>query len=67
MQARAMRGEGLRIVLRLFDDDLAQRVSETLGNVGLPVGLLPGGARVRGGDARAQGAAHHRRSAGTCC
>jgi Trk K+ transport system NAD-binding subunit len=33
MQARAMRGEDLRIVLRLFDDDLAQRVSETLGNV----------------------------------
>jgi Trk K+ transport system NAD-binding subunit len=32
MQARAMRGEGLRIVLRLFDDDLAHRVSETLGN-----------------------------------
>ena len=33
MQARAMRGEDLRIVLRLFDDDLARRVSETLGNV----------------------------------
>ena len=33
MQARAMRGDDLRIVLRLFDDDLAQRVSETLGNV----------------------------------
>jgi Trk K+ transport system NAD-binding subunit len=33
MQARAMRGEDLRIVLRLFDDDLAHRVSETLGNV----------------------------------
>jgi Trk K+ transport system NAD-binding subunit len=33
LQARAMRGEDLRIVLRLFDDDLAQRVSETLGNV----------------------------------
>ena len=33
LQARAMRGEDLRIVLRLFDDDLAQRVSRTLGNV----------------------------------
>jgi Trk K+ transport system NAD-binding subunit len=33
MQARALRGEDLRIVLRLFDDDLAHRVSETLGNV----------------------------------
>jgi Trk K+ transport system NAD-binding subunit len=33
MQARAMRGEDLRIVLRLFDDDLARRVSKTLGNV----------------------------------
>jgi Trk K+ transport system NAD-binding subunit len=33
LQARAMRGEDLRIVLRLFDDDLAQRVSQTLGNV----------------------------------
>ena len=33
MQARAMRGEDLRIVLRLFDDDLARRVSATLGNV----------------------------------
>jgi Trk K+ transport system NAD-binding subunit len=33
LQARAMRGEDLRIALRLFDDDLARRVSETLGNV----------------------------------
>ena len=33
MQARAMRGDDLRIVLRLFDDDLARRVSENLGNV----------------------------------
>jgi Trk K+ transport system NAD-binding subunit len=33
LQARAMRGEDLRIVLRLFDDDLARRVSETLDNV----------------------------------
>ena len=33
MQARAMRGDDLRIVLRLFDDDLARRVSDTLGNV----------------------------------
>jgi Trk K+ transport system NAD-binding subunit len=33
LQARAMRGDDLRIVLRLFDDDLAHRVSETLGNV----------------------------------
>ena len=33
MQARAMRGDDLRIVLRLFDDDLARRVSKTLGNV----------------------------------
>ena len=33
LQARAMRGEDLRIVLRLFDDDLARRVSDTLGNV----------------------------------
>jgi Trk K+ transport system NAD-binding subunit len=33
LQARAMRGRDLRIVLRLFDDDLAKRVSETLDNV----------------------------------
>jgi len=33
LQARALRGDDLRIVMRLFDDDLAQRVSETLGNV----------------------------------
>ncbi|HEY0938214.1 MAG TPA: NAD-binding protein [Trebonia sp.] len=33
LQARAMRGEDLRIVLRLFDDDLAHRVSKTLPNV----------------------------------
>jgi Trk K+ transport system NAD-binding subunit len=33
LQAKAMRGDDLRIVLRLFDDDLAQRVSRTLGNV----------------------------------
>jgi Trk K+ transport system NAD-binding subunit len=33
MQARAMRGDDLRIVLRLFDDDLAYRVSRTLSNV----------------------------------
>jgi len=33
LQARALRGDDLRIVLRLFDDDLAQRVGETLGNV----------------------------------
>ncbi len=32
LQARAMR-EDLRIVLRLFDDDLAQRVQKTVGNV----------------------------------
>ena len=31
LQARAICGEDLRIVLRLFDDDLAQRVSENLG------------------------------------
>lgn len=31
LQARAMCGEDLRIVLRLFDDDLAHRVSENLG------------------------------------
>jgi Trk K+ transport system NAD-binding subunit len=31
LQARAFRGEDLRIVLRLFDDDLAHRVSGTLG------------------------------------
>lgn len=31
LQARSMRGEDLRVVLRLFDDDLAQRVSENLG------------------------------------
>jgi Trk K+ transport system NAD-binding subunit len=29
--ARAMRGDDLRIVLRLFDDDLARRVGENLG------------------------------------
>ena len=33
LQASALRGKDLRIVLRLFDDDLAQRVSKTLGNV----------------------------------
>ena len=33
LQSRAMRGEDLRIVLRLFDEDLARRVSETLSNV----------------------------------
>ena len=32
LQARAMR-EDLRLVLRLGDDDLAQRVQKTLGNV----------------------------------
>jgi Trk K+ transport system NAD-binding subunit len=32
LQARALR-EDLRIVLRLFDDDLAQRVQETAGNI----------------------------------
>jgi Trk K+ transport system NAD-binding subunit len=31
LQARAMRSDDLRIVLRLFDDDLAHRVGETLG------------------------------------
>jgi Trk K+ transport system NAD-binding subunit len=31
LQARAMRGSDLRVVLRLFDDDLAQRVGENLG------------------------------------
>ncbi len=31
LQARAIRGGDLRIVLRLFDDDLARRVSATLG------------------------------------
>src|SRR6202000_2800637 len=34
LQARAMRGDdSLRIVLRLFDDDLAYRVSRNLANV----------------------------------
>jgi Trk K+ transport system NAD-binding subunit len=33
LQARAMRGDDLRVVLRLFDDDLAHRVSKTLSNV----------------------------------
>jgi Trk K+ transport system NAD-binding subunit len=32
LQARALR-EDLRIVLRLFDDDLAQRVQQTVGNI----------------------------------
>jgi Trk K+ transport system NAD-binding subunit len=32
LQARALR-EDLRIVLRLFDDDLAQRVQQTAGNI----------------------------------
>jgi Trk K+ transport system NAD-binding subunit len=32
LQARAIRGEDLRIVLRLFDDDLAYRVGRTLAN-----------------------------------
>ena len=33
LQARAMRGEDLRIVLRLLDDDLAYRVGRNLPNV----------------------------------
>ena len=33
LQARAMRGEEMRVVLRLFDDDLAGRVQRTVGNV----------------------------------
>ena len=33
LQARAIRGQDLRIVLRLFDDDLAHRVQRTVGNV----------------------------------
>jgi Trk K+ transport system NAD-binding subunit len=33
LQARAMRGEDLRVVLRLFDDELAQRVQQTVSNV----------------------------------
>jgi Trk K+ transport system NAD-binding subunit len=33
LQAKAMRADDLRIVLRLFDDDLAQRVNRTLDNV----------------------------------
>jgi Trk K+ transport system NAD-binding subunit len=33
LQARAMRGQDLRVVLRLFDDDLARRVGENLPNV----------------------------------
>src|SRR6202034_1596729 len=33
LQARSMQGEGLRVVLRLFDDDLAGRVQRTVGNV----------------------------------
>jgi len=33
LQARALRGDDLRIVLRLFDEELAQRVSKTLRNV----------------------------------
>jgi Trk K+ transport system NAD-binding subunit len=33
LQASALRGSDLRIVLRLFDEDLAQRVSKTLSNV----------------------------------
>ena len=33
LQARAMRDEQLRIVLRLFDDDLAGRVHRKVGNV----------------------------------
>jgi Trk K+ transport system NAD-binding subunit len=33
LQARAIRGEDLRIVLRLFDDELAQRVQQTISNV----------------------------------
>jgi Trk K+ transport system NAD-binding subunit len=33
LQARALRGRDLRIVLRLFDEELAQRVSKTLDNV----------------------------------
>jgi Trk K+ transport system NAD-binding subunit len=31
LQARAIRGEDLRVVLRLFDDDLAHRVGDTIG------------------------------------
>ncbi len=33
LQARAIRGDDLRLVLRLYDDDLAYRVSRNLGNV----------------------------------
>jgi Trk K+ transport system NAD-binding subunit len=33
LQARALRGDDLRIVLRLFDDDLARRVAAGLHNV----------------------------------
>ncbi len=33
LQARALRGPDLRVVLRLFDDDLARRVSQNLDNV----------------------------------
>jgi Trk K+ transport system NAD-binding subunit len=33
LQARALRGDDLRIVLRLFDDDLARRVAAALRNV----------------------------------
>jgi Trk K+ transport system NAD-binding subunit len=33
LQARAIRGDDLRLVLRLYDDDLAYRVGRNLGNV----------------------------------
>jgi len=33
LQARALRGDDLRIVLRLFDEDLAQRVGKSVRNV----------------------------------
>ena len=58
LNARALR-EDLRIVLRLTDDDLAERLQKTTGNTISRSVPLPGGPGLRRRDARAPGAAHH--------
>nr|BFE67420.1 hypothetical protein GCM10020092_007210 [Actinoplanes digitatis] len=58
LNARAVRPD-LRVVLRLFDDDFAQRV-QTAFNIDISRSVsLAGGADLRGGDAGARGARHH--------
>ena len=60
LTARALRDD-LRIVLRLTDDDLAERLEKTTGNIDLAERAVPGRPGLRHRDARAPGAAHHRR------